>query len=376
MYVQSASVPVEKVAVPSANRNVPRVSTRRHTFTAQRSSRPSLSGIYNNIASNSSTATWNALTTPISASPTRSGSYVPPHRRSISSSQSGSLPVPSGATRPPPSMPRNMPTVRSVDRRVSLSDRAQSWRRAESEELPRLTPQESAAGTPDMFVPMLAPALEETDASSGSVPPTVAQLTHALSSIKSAAEKSHGDDEEEALRAAPYYQMATASMLFKPASMDRKASEGEVGPDAEPKVACSMSEDDFVWPSHRSHPIPIRASRDSRPSCDAGGKADGAVPVDAESPLAGKNNVHSSVESLVSSGSDESDTAAAEINYVMQRPSSLMFPCSGVLAQLWFVTAPAAFARSMARPAVWRRQIMVTATMSYVFSDWFEFDVV
>lgn len=327
--MQSASVPVEKLAVPSASRSVPRVTTRRHTFTMPRS-RPSLSGVYNHIAPSHQESAWIPTDSPVAASPTRPGSYVPPHRRSMSSAQPSSLPVQSAPSRPPPSMPRNMPVSRSVDRRSSLSDRALSWRRTESEELPRCTPQESTCGTPDTFVPMLAPAIEDADARTAQPGHTSAHLAQALSSIKSAVEKSEGDEEdgEEDLRAAPYYQMATASNLFKPANLDRKVPEVEAMGDQE--MAGSLSDDDFVWPSQRSHPIPIRGSRDSRPSVDVPTKAGVVAPADANSqPLVEKNNVNSSVESLVSSGSDESDTTPVEDPCHMERPSSLMFPWSG-----------------------------------------------
>lgn len=311
--MQSASVPVEKLAAPSASRSVPRVTTRRHTFTVPRS-RPSLSGVYSHIASTSDGA-WHPVGSPVAASPpTRPGSYVPPHRRSMSSAQPCSVPAAVGVARPPPSMPRNMPVARSVDRRTSLSDRARSWRRAESEDLPRFTPQADAC------VPMLAPAAEEVQGDY-----TSAHLAHALLSMNSP-EQSQGDDEEEALRAAPYYQMATASKLFQPAPVEREKPDAEVTED----VTCSLSDDEFVWPSQRSHPIPIRVSRDSRPSLDATANVGAMAPANPEvQPLVEKNNVNSSVESLVSSGTDESDTAAEGVQN-MERPSSLMFPWSGV----------------------------------------------
>lgn len=181
---------------------------------------------------------------------------------------------------------------------------------------------------------MLSTAMEEADATAAAVGRGAAHLTGALSSVKSSTEQSQPEDDEEALRAAPYYQTATASMLFKPASLVRKvpALEAAAGADfscEEPDVTCSISDDDFVWPSHRSHPIPIRASRDSRPSFDAGPKEGVTAPTDPESPLAEKNQVNSSLESLVSSGSDELDIAAVVDKYTMERPSSLMFPCSG-----------------------------------------------
>eukprot|EP00892_Ulva_mutabilis_P006756 jgi/Ulvmu1/4452/UM002_0177.1 len=246
---------------------------------------------------------------------------------------SSSLPVPTGPARAPPPMARNMPASRSMDRRTSLSDRAQSWRRGDSEELPRITPQDSAVGTPETFVPMLATAIEETDTPVAQASSDAARLTRALSSMHSTAEKSQAEDEEDALRAAPYYQAATASMLFKPASIVRRvpapdaAARAKAAQEEPADATCSISDDDFVWPSHRSHPIPIRASRDSRPSFDVATK-DVMAPADPASPLAEKNHVNSSVESLVSSSSDVSDTAAAEDKYEMERPSSLMFPCS------------------------------------------------
>lgn len=175
---------------------------------------------------------------------------------------------------------------------------------------------------------MLAPAIEDVDACSSQPDHTCADLAQALSSIKSAVEKIQGEDEEEDLRAAPYYQMATASTLFKPANITRKVSEAEVAGDQE--MADSFSDDEFVWPSQRSHPIPIRGSRDSQPSVDAPSKAGVVTPADPNSqPLVEKNNVNSSVESLVSSGSDESDTTPVVDPCHIKRPSSLMFPWSG-----------------------------------------------
>lgn len=302
------------------------MTNRRHTFTMPRS-RPSLSGIYNNIATGTSEGNWGSASSSVAASPSRPGSYIPPHRRSMSSAQPSSLPSPSQVSRPPPSLPRNMPNARAVDRRNSLSDRARSWRRTESEDLPRFTPQESNIVTPDVSataVVLKPPPVQEGEPESAAV-----QLQHALASIKSTVEKSSSEEEdEESLRAAPYYQMATASSLFKPANIGCK----DPVESADQEHTCSLSDDDFVWPSHRSHPIPIRASRDSRPSVDNAQPGGPPKPVVAEGEhLAEKNQVDSSVESLVSSGSDASDGTPAEDLRRMERPSSLMFPWSGIL---------------------------------------------
>lgn len=146
-----------------------------------------------------------------------------------------------------------------------------------------------------------------------------------------------GDDDEEDYVATTMdsWRLAASSMLFQPAKVSTRSQATPSGADPsqpveEPEVDDTdmMETDTFL--SCRSNPIPIRHSRDSRPSVDhpTGEHAVGSTLAGDGPILVEKKEIQSSLESVLCS-SNSSATAQPRTT-CLEKPSSMTFPWCGV----------------------------------------------
>lgn len=149
------------------------------------------------------------------------------------------------------------------------------------------------------------------------------------------------DDEDFVATTMDSWRLAASSMLFQPARVAPRAVSSPQ-PTPQPQPSEDSKDSEMVvdtCPSCRSNPIPIRPSRDSRPSTDQPttdyadtNTVDNGVPI-----LVSTGGIQSSLESVICSSNSSAMGAQQEVAPLDHKPS-MQFPWCGMLHFAPFVT--------------------------------------